>query len=299
MPLFILPFRHPHLAATRTFRYSSRSCAVSAMTKGAILLWCAIVAGAAAENYAELAQEVVRAKPDVIETTSSGMILAFKATSSTIPIVAITGDPVAYGIAASLDRPGGNYTGATSYGPEIHQKMLELLKEAIPTLSTVGLVAKSSFWGNSFGLAVRDAAQQLGIRLIPITLDNFEEADYRNAFEVMAQRRVDAVLLSDQAETFARRQFIVELANANRLPTMYSFLEIVEIGGLIAYSPDRKEAFRYLAACVDKILRGANPGEIPIYQSTKLSLAINLKTAKALGLTVPPTLLARADEVIE
>ena len=131
--------------------------------------------GGRAEHYAELAQEVVRAKPDVIVTSSSTMVLAFKAASSTIPIVAITGDPVAYGIAASLARPGGNNTGATSYGPEIHQKMLELLKEAIPTLSTVGLVAKSNFWGNSYGLAARDAAQQLGIRLIPCTLDNFEK----------------------------------------------------------------------------------------------------------------------------
>lgn len=177
--------------------------------------------------------------------------------------------------------------------------MLELLKEALPTLSTVGLVAKTSFWGNSFGLAVGDAAQQLSIRLIPVTLDSFEEADYRNAFDVMAQRRVDAVLLSDQAEVFAHRQFIVEQANANRLPTIYSFPEIVEVGGLIAYGPDRKEAYRYMAACVDKILRGANPGEIPIYQSTKLSLAINLKTAKALGLVIPASLLARADLVVE
>jgi putative ABC transport system substrate-binding protein len=253
-----------------------------------------------AERYAELAQEVVRAKPDVIVTASSTMVLAFKAASSTIPIVAIAGDPVAYGIAASLDRPGGNSTGATSYGPEIHQKMLELWKEAVPTLSTVGLVAKSSFWGNSFGLAVREAAQHLGIRLIPVTLDSFEEADYRNAFEVVTQRHVDAVLLSDQSEHFpANGQLIVKLANANRLPTMYPFLEIVEIGGLIAYSPDRKEAYRYLAACVDKILRGANPSEIPIYQSTKLSLAINLKTAKGLGLVFPASLLSRADEVIE
>jgi len=126
-----------------------------------------------------------------------------------------------------------------------------------------------------------------------------EEADYRNAFGAMAQRRVDAVLASEQAEHFTHRRLLVELAETNRLPTMTTYLEIVEIGGLIAYAPDRKETFRYLAACVDKVLRGANPGEIPIHLVARFYLAINLKTAKALGLVIPASLLARADLVIE
>ena len=252
------------------------------------------------EHYAELARDVVRAKPDVIVTVSSRMVLSFKAASSTIPIVAMTTDPVVVGIAASFARPGGSFTGATSdTGPEYYAKLLELLKEAVPTLSTVGFITTPAFWGNSFGLATRDAAQHLGIRLILGTIESHEEADYRNAFGAMAQRRVDAVLFSDQAENFTHRRLLVELAETHRLPTMTPWIEIVEIGGLIAYSPDRKEGYRYLAACVDKVLRGANPGEIPIYQVARFHLAINLKTAKALGLVIPASLLARADEVIE
>jgi ABC-type uncharacterized transport system substrate-binding protein len=134
--------------------------------------------------------------------------------------------------------------------------MLELLKEAVPTLSTVGFIATPAFWGSPLALAMRDAAPHLGIRLFPVLLERYEEADYRNAFGAMAQRRVDAVLTHDQSEFFTRRRLIVELAETNRLPIMTPFLEVVEIGGLIAYSPDRKEQFRYLASCVDKVLRG-------------------------------------------
>jgi len=256
--------------------------------------------GGRAEHYAELAREVVRAGPDVIVTTNSRMVLNFKTASGTLPIVAITSDPVALGIAASLARPGGSFTGATSdTGPEIYGKQLELLKEAVPALSTVGYIVTPIFWGNSFGLAMRDAAQHLGIQLIPGLLENFQEADYRNIFGAMAQKRVDAILVSEQAENFTYRKLLVELAETNRLPTMTPWLEIVEIGGLISSAPDRKEAYRYLAACVDKVLRGQNPGEIPIYQVARFRLAINLKTAKALGLVIPASLLARADEVIE
>jgi putative tryptophan/tyrosine transport system substrate-binding protein len=256
--------------------------------------------GGRTEHYAELAREVVRAEPDVIVTTNSRMVLNFKAASSTMPIVAITSDPVALGIAASLARPGGSFTGATSdTGPEVYGKQLELLKEAVPTLSTVGYIITPTFWGNLFGLAMRDAAQHLGIQLIPGLLENHQEADYRKAFGAMGQRRVDAILVSEQAEHFTHRRLLIELAETNGLPTMTPWLEIVEIGGLIAYAPDRKEAYRYLAACVDKVLRGANPGEIPIYQVARFRLAINLKAAKAIGLVIPESLLARADEVIE
>jgi putative ABC transport system substrate-binding protein len=256
--------------------------------------------GGIVEHYAELAQEVVRAKPDVIVTATSRMVRIFKAATSTIPILAVTGDPVAYGVAASLARPGGNSTGAAvDNGPEFFQKLLELLKEAIPTLQTVGFITTPLFWGNSYGLAMRDAAQHFGIRLIHDALEKFEEADYRNAFGAMVQRRVDAILIDDQTEHYAHLRLLVELAESNRLPTIFPWLEIVEIGGLIAYAPDRKDAYRYLAACVDKVLKGADPGEIPIYQAARFNLAINLKTAKALGLVIPASLVARANEVIE
>jgi putative tryptophan/tyrosine transport system substrate-binding protein len=235
-----------------------------------------------------------------ILTVTSRMVLNFKAASSTIPIVAITGDPVALGVASSLARPGGNSTGATSdTGPEYYAKSLQVLKEAVPTASTVGFIAPPAAWGSPLGLAMRDAAPHLGIQLIPGLLERYEEAEYRNAFGAMAQRRVDAVLTSDQAEHFTHRRLIVELAETYSLPTMTPWLENVEIGGLIAYGPDRKGMYRYLASCVDKVLRRENPGEIPIYQSVSFKLAINLKTAKALGLVIPASVVARADEVIE
>jgi putative tryptophan/tyrosine transport system substrate-binding protein len=148
-------------------------------------------------------------------------------------------------------------------------------------------------------MAMRNAAPQLGIQVIPGLLERYEDAEYRNAFGAMAQRRVDAVLISDQAEHFTHRRLIVELAETNRLPAMTSWLENVEIGGLIAYGPDRKGMYQYLASCVDKVLRGENPGEIPIYLSVRFKLAINLKTAKALGLVIPASVVARADEVVE
>ena len=254
--------------------------------------------GGIPEYYAELAQEVIRAKPDVIMAISARLVLTFKATSSTIPIVGVAADPVALGIAASLARPEGTFTGVSSdTGPEYYAKLLQLAKEMIPTISTVGVITTPFFWGNPLGLAMRDAAPHLGIQLIPGLLERHDEADYRNAFGVMAQRRVDAVVTGDQSENFTHRRLIVELAETNRLPTMTPFLEAVEIGGLIA--PDRMEQFRYIASCVDKILRGESPGEIPIYQSTRFNLAINLKTAKALGLVIPASLVSRADEVIE
>lgn len=256
--------------------------------------------GGRTEHYTELAQEVVRTKPDVILTTSSRMVLTFKAASSTIPIVAVSADPVALGVAASMARPGGNFTGANSAnGPEYYAKLIEILKEAVPTLSTVGFIATPAFWESPLGLGMRDAAVHLGVQLIPGLLERHEEADYRNAFGEMAQRRVDAVLAGDQAENFTHRRLIVELAKTNRLPTMTPYLDIVVIGGLIAYANDLKEMYRYLASCIDKVLRGENPGEIPIYLSTRFNLAINLKTAKALGLVIPASLVARADLVIE
>jgi putative ABC transport system substrate-binding protein len=256
--------------------------------------------GGRTEQYADLAREVVRTSPDVIVAISSRMVLNFKAASSTIPIIAVTADPVALGVAASFARPGGNSTGVTSdTGPEYYAKLLELLKEAIPTLSRVGFIATPASWGNPLGRAMRDAAPHLGIQVIPGMLERYEEADYRNVFGAMAQRRVDAVLITDQAEHFTHRRLLVELAETHRLPAMTPWLEIVEIGGLIAYGPGRKEIYQYLASCVGKVLRGENPGEIPIYQSARFNLAINLKTAKALGLVIPASLLARADLVIE
>ncbi|MDN5003932.1 ABC transporter substrate-binding protein [Bradyrhizobium sp. GCM10027634] len=256
--------------------------------------------GGQTEHYAQLAREVVRAAPEVIVTFGSLMVQSFRSVSNTIPIVAVVGDPVAQGFAASLARPGGSITGATpDFGSQYLAKHLEVLKEAIPTLSTVGYIIEPAFWDNSFGLAIRDAALRLGIQLLPAFLESHEEVNYRRAFATVAQRHVGAVIFNDHAENFTRRRLIVELAETYRLPVMLPWVEIVEIGGFIAYAPDRLEHYRYLASCVDKVLRGTKPGDIPIYQSIKFKLAINLKTAKALGLAIPEPLLSRADLVIE
>jgi len=256
-------------------------------------------AGGRSETYDEFAREVVRSEPEVIVTFGLRMVQAFQA-ASRIPIVGITGDPVALGLAVSLARPGGSYTGAASdTGSEYIAKQLEVMKEAIPTVSTVGYVIAPAIWENAPGQAMRDAARRLSIQLIPAFLESFEEADYHKAFAAIAQKHVDAVIMNDTPENFTRRRLLVELAETHKLPLMIPWLEIVEIGGFIAYAPVRSEHYRYLASCVDKVLRGANPGEIPIYRSTKFNLAINLKTAKALGLVIPEPLLARADLVIE
>jgi putative ABC transport system substrate-binding protein len=256
--------------------------------------------GGRTEHYAELAREVVRAEPEVIVTFGSLMVQSFRSASSTIPIVTVVGDPVTLGFAASLARPGGSITGATpDAGPEYLAKHLEVLKEAIPTLSTAGYIIAPAFWENAFGLELRDAARRWGIELIPAFLESHEEDDYRKAFAAVAQRNVDAVILNDHAENFTRRRLIVELAQTHRLPLVIPWLEIVEIGGFIGYAPDRLEHYRYLASCIDKVLRGTKPGEIPIFQSTRFKLAINLKTAKALGIVLPASMVARADLVVE
>jgi len=256
--------------------------------------------GGKTERYAELAQEVVRANPDVVVTVTSRMVMAFQAASNIIPVVASTCDPVTYGLAASLARPGGNFTGATSdTGLDNTSKRLELLKEAVPTLSTVGFLATPAYWASPLGLTVREAAPRLSIELVPCLLESHEAADYRRAFGAIVQTRVQAVLISDQSEHFTHRRLIAELAETGKLPTMSPWLDVVTEGGLMAYQPDNHELFRYLASCVDRILRGEKPGEIPILQSAKFKLGINLKAAKALGITIPAPLLIRADEVIE
>jgi putative ABC transport system substrate-binding protein len=252
------------------------------------------------EHYEQLAREVVRTRPDVIVTSSNPMVRSFQAASSTIPIVAVTADPLGFGLVASLSRPGGNFTGSSvDTGADIYQKQLEVLKEALPALSTVGLIMRPQQWENPIGLAIRSSAQHLGIAVVLGPLKGFGEADYRDAFEAVVERGVDASLLTEQGEHFTHRQLIVALAETNRLPTVTTFQEIVEIGGLIAYAPDRREPFRYLATCIDKVLRGEHPREIPIYQADKFVLAINLKTAGALGIVIPASLVARADKVIE
>ena len=253
------------------------------------------------ERYAELVRNVVNTHPDVIVTLGARLSLDFKMATTTIPIVTIMFDPVAQGLVTSIARPGGNITGVTIAGGfEIIGKRMGLLVEAMPKLSTVGYLASRPYWEDIRGAAAREAAKRAGISLKAALLDSaFNEAEYQRVFTSMEQDRADALMVSEEVEHIANRATIVELAAKDRIPTIYPIREFVEAGGLMAYSIDLADIYRRLANLIDRILKGANPGDIPFYQPTKFEMSINLKTAKTLGLEMPPMLVARADEVIE
>jgi putative ABC transport system substrate-binding protein len=252
------------------------------------------------ERYASMAQEIVTSSPDLIVTGTNPVVIAFKAATSTIPIVAFMLDPVKAGLIPNLAKPGGNLTGITlDAGIEIWGKRLEILKEAVPSTATAAFLGMREGWEGSFGQFLRDAAGRLGISLISVLPQNGTVPEIERVFAEMAQQPPDAVLISGEGDLYANRQLIAELTRKNRLPAMSPYRDYVDAGGLMAYTVDLAELLRRLADDVDKILRGAKPGDIPIYQATTFQLLINLKTANALSLTLPPALLARADEVIE
>ena len=253
------------------------------------------------ERFDSLAREVVSTSPDLIFPVATVLTQKFKLATSTIPIVAMTGDPVASGLVNSMARPGGNITGATvDAGPALHGKRVEFLVEASPRSSNARFLGSQSSWDNPGGSAVREAARQAGISMALALLDSdINEAAYQHVFNAMEQNRVDALVVADQPENFTYRRLLVELAAKYRIPAIYPFREHAELGGLMSYSADLSDIFRRIANQIAEVLKGISPAEIPVYQPTKFSLIINLKTAKALGLEMPPTLLARADEVIE
>jgi putative tryptophan/tyrosine transport system substrate-binding protein len=253
------------------------------------------------ERYAELARDVVNTHPDLILAVGARLSLDFKMATTTIPIVTVIIDPIAMGLVASIARPGGNITGVTiAGGLELIGKRIGLLVEAMPKLSTVGYLVSRPYWEDPRGEAAREAAKQAGVSLKAALLGSaFNEAEYRRVFRSMEQDRADALMVSDEAEHGPNAATIVELAAKGRIPTVYPFREFVEVGGLMAYSIDQAEIYRRLANLIDKILKGANPGDIPFYQPTKFELSVNLKTANALGFEMPAMLLGRADEVIE
>jgi putative tryptophan/tyrosine transport system substrate-binding protein len=254
------------------------------------------------EHYAELASEVVGRNPDLILANTSRLVLNFKVATTTIPIVGLMADPVPFGIVESLARPGGNITGvSTDAGLEIWGKRLDLLREAVPGISKVGFLASRVLWESPIAIAaLQSAAERLGISLIGPPLEGtLQEQEYRRVFEGLTQGHPDALIVGDQSENFTYHRLIIELAAKSGLPALYPYREYAEAGGLMAYAPDLLDLFRRAAGCVAEILNGAKPSDIPVYLATKFELVINLKTAKMLGLTISPTLLARADKVIE
>jgi putative ABC transport system substrate-binding protein len=252
-------------------------------------------------HYAELAEEVVRSKPDLIFAWTTYLTAQFKSATATIPIVAYMSDPLGNGIVASLARPGGNITGVTSNaGAEIAGKRLEILLEAIPKISRLGFLAPRVRWDDSNGREMQESARRLGISLLGPPLDSpIDEAEVRRVFSALTQQGAEAIEVDEAGENWQHRQLIVNLAAKDRLPTIYPYREMVDLGGFMSYATDLTAMGRHVARQIDEILRGARPAEIPIYQPTEFNLIINLKAAKALGLEIPGSLLARADEVIE
>jgi ABC-type uncharacterized transport system substrate-binding protein len=252
------------------------------------------------DRLPELAAELVRLKVEVIVTSGgTPTALAAKRTTETVPIVfLLVGDPVASGLVASLARPGGNLTGLTNFAPELSGKRLELLKEAFPSISQVAIILNP---GNPAATGVfketQVVAQVMSLQLQAIEARNLK--DLENAFEIVTTRGANALIVPPDPLIATYRQRVVELAARSRLPAMYDNREIAESGGLMSYGVNNSDLYRRAAVYVDKILKGAKPADLPVEQPTKFEFMINLKTAKQIGVTIPPNVLARADKVIK
>jgi ABC-type uncharacterized transport system substrate-binding protein len=251
-----------------------------------------------ASALADFAAEFVRLNVDVILAGGTEAAIAAKQATSTIPIVFSTaGDPVGSKLVASLARPGGNVTGLSNLGTDLAAKRLEILREALPDLRRLATMVNTDYSAGPFETdQIRAAAGALGLEIIPLPIRRAEEI--ATALEGL-KGRAQALYTTGDSLVNAQRLRINTFALAARLPTMFSRREYLEVGGLMSYGPNPLDLIRRSADYVDKILRGASPADLPVEQPTKFDLVINLMTARALGLTVPPTLLARADEVIE
>jgi len=247
------------------------------------------------EKLPELAAELVQLNVEVIVASPTEAIRAAQRATKTIPIVmAVSGDPVGSGIVTSLAHPGGNITGLTSVAPELTAKRLEFLKATAPAMSRVSFLANQAT-PKRFVSEIEAAGRALGTRISPVMVENADELD--RVFSAMAKARVGGLVVDLVLHEHRRR--IVELAIRHGLPTISGPREFAEAGGLMAYGPDYPDLFRRAATYVDKILKGVKPADLPVEQPTKFELVINLKTAKALGLTIPRSVLGRADQVIE
>jgi ABC-type uncharacterized transport system substrate-binding protein len=248
----------------------------------------------------DLVGELIRLNVDVIVTQSGVAALAAKRATRTIPIVMVSsGDAVKQGLVASLSRPGGNVTGLTMISPDLSRKRLEVLREMLPKLSKVGVLwcGPGEPLGESEWKETQAAADVLRVR--PASLPVRGTPDPTGAFASAAQQRLEAIIVLDCARLHSRAAQIVDLAMAKRLPALYPYSIYPEAGGLMSYGPDLRDGARRAAIYVDKILKGAKPADLPVEQPTKFELIVNLKTAKALSLTVPQSVLVRADQVID
>ena len=251
------------------------------------------------DRLPDLAADLVRLKVDVIVTAATSDALAAQRATKAIPIVMVAaGNPVANGLVESLARPGGNVTGLSQMLQEVSGKRLELLKEVVPKLSRVAVL-----WNPNSASATlnwkenQQPARQLGIQLFSLEVRSPSELD--KAFEAATKVRAGALAILPDPVISTNLERIVDFATKSRLPSIYQSSEFADAGGLVTYGPDRTDLFRRAATYVDKILKGTKPGDLPVDQPTKLELVVNLKTAKALGITIPQSVLFRADKVIE
>ena len=251
------------------------------------------------DRLPNLAAELVRLKPDVLVTGGNPGIAALRQATATVPIVmAWASDPVGAGLVTSLARPGGNITGLTlGTGPEFVTKELQILHEVVPKLSRVAILREADRRGAAETAALESAARKLGLTIL--FADVRTTSDIEGAFATITRSRAGAILVLGGNTTWASRQQLADLAVQHRLPGICLFRGYAEAGLLLTYGPNREDLNRRAAAYTDKILKGARPADLPVAEPTKFELVINLKTAKALGLTIPPSLLLRADQVIE
>ena len=251
------------------------------------------------ERLPNLAADLVRLKVDVIFGSNTPGTVAAKKATTTIPIVmAVVGDPVGSGLVASLGRPGGNVTGLSSLAVELGPKQLQLLKQAVPRVSRVAVLSNPATQSHVLALKeVEVAARSLGVQLQILEARGSEEFD--RAFAAMTRERASALLVLSDPVFLVYRTRLADLAAKSRLPAMYGLREHAEAGGLMAYAANYADLYRRAATYVDKILKGAKPGDLPVEQPTKFELVINLKAAKTLGLTIPQSVLIRADQVIQ
>ncbi|MBI3637420.1 MAG: ABC transporter substrate-binding protein [Candidatus Rokubacteria bacterium] len=250
-------------------------------------------------RFPDLVADLLSLKVDLIVTAGTPSALAAKRATKTTPIVmAVTGDAVGAGLVSSLARPGGNLTGLTTMIPELEGKRLELLREVLPKLTTIAVLLNTA---NPFvaiaWTQTQVSAQALGLTVQPVELRGPKELE--DAFAKVARQRPSAITMVADRFLLAHRTQIVDFVAKERLPAIYPYREFVFAGGLMSYSPSYEDLFRRSAAYVDKILKGAKPGDLPVEQPTKFELLVSTKTAKTLGLTIPPSLLLRADHVVE
>ncbi len=250
------------------------------------------------ERLPGLAADLVRLRVDVIVASSQAAVAAKQATTAIPIVMPIITDPVRLGLVASLARPAGNATGFATQNDELPGKWMELVKETLPKVSRVAVLFQPTYDGGVQLKASEAAARSLGVRLQALKVERPD--DFVTAFAEVQKNRAEALIVSSSGLFYVHRTRLVEFAAKHRVPTIYHQSEfVVGSGGLMSYGPDFHDLFRRSATYVDKILKGAKPGDLPVQQPTKFELVINLKTAKALGLTIPPSLLSRADEVIQ